>query len=79
MGVVILAVNVGADRPANRDLPRSRVTQHPQISKWKNRTHQLIEADSCVEVDDPECARIDMVNSVEGGHVHDEPARVLRR
>src|SRR5699024_10250494 len=76
-GVVVLAVDVGADGAADGDLAGARQHGDPQAVGQRG-LHQLVEGDAAVDVDDGGL-RVDGVDVLEGLHVHDEAAGVLRR
>ena len=75
--VVGLAVDVGADRAADRDLAGARQHRQPQAVGERG-AHQGVEADARVDVDEP-ALRVDGVDLAEAGHVEHGAARVLRR
>ena len=74
--VVVLAVDVVGDRPADGHLAGARQHRHPQPEGQRD-AHEAVEGDAGVEVDQPGLG-VDGVDAVAGGHVEDEAARVLR-
>ena len=77
LGVVVLAVHVGGDRAADRDLPGARQHRDPQAER-QHRPHQQIQADARLHRHGGR-----LVGGVEGqdpvhpGQVHRRAARVL--
>ena len=74
--VVGLAVDVGADRPADRDLTGARQHRQPQAVR-EGGAHQGVEADARVDIDEPALG-VDCVDLPEAGHDEHGAARVLR-
>ena len=74
--VVGLAVDVGADRAADRDLTGARQHRQPQAVRQRG-AHQRVEADARVDVDEPALG-VDRVDLGEARHGEHGAARVLR-
>ena len=73
--VVVLSVDVATDRAADGYLAGSGQYRDPQSGR-QGRSHQLIQADSAVDVDHA-CPGVDRVNPIQCGHVDDQSAAVL--
>ena len=74
--VVGLAVDVGADRAADRDLAGARQHRQPQAVRQRG-AHQRVEAHARVDVDEPALG-VDRVDLGEARHGEHGAARVLR-
>ena len=75
--VMGLAVDVGADRAADRHLPGAGQHREPEPER-KGAAHQGVQADPGVD-DDPAEIAVDGVDGGQRGHVQDGAAGVLRR
>ena len=74
--MVVLAVDVGADRPADRDVPGAGRHRYEPAERQQH-LHQAVQADARVADDDARLG-VDGADAVEAGHVEDRAARVLR-
>ena len=77
LGVVVLAVDVRADRAADRDLPGSRQHRHPPAER-QGGPHERVQADAAVDDRDTRVG-VDGGRAGEPGHLEHEAARVLCR
>ena len=77
LGVVVLAVDVRADRAADRDLPGARQHRHPPAER-QGGPHERVQADAAVDDRDARVG-VDRGRAGEPGHVEHEAARVLCR
>ena len=77
LGVVVLAVDVGADRAADRDLAGARQHRHPPAER-QGGAHQGVQADPAVDDRDARVG-VDRGRAGEPGHVQHGAAGVLRR
>ena len=73
--VVILAVDVGCDGPADRDVPRARRDRY-EPAQGHDRSHEGVEADARVQRDDAG-GQVEGVDSSQVRHVEDQTARIL--
>ena len=73
--VVVLAVDVAADGSADGHLTGARQHRDPQSARQRS-PHQLVEADTAVDVDHAG-GSVDGVDPVQQGHVDDQAAAVL--
>lgn len=74
--VVVLAVDVGADRPADRDIARAGRHRHEPAQRQQY-PHQPVQGDARVAQHDAG-GGVDHVDAVQGRHVEHRPAGVLR-
>ena len=77
LGVVVLAVDVRADRAADRDLPGARQHRHPPAER-QGGPHERVQADAAVDDRDARVG-VDRGRAGEPGHLEHEAARVLCR
>lgn len=75
--VMVLAVDVRADRAADRDVPRPGRHRHEPAQRQQD-FHQAVQADARL-ADHHARLGVDRADVVEAGHVQDGAARVLRR
>lgn len=73
--VMVLAVDIAGDRPADGDLPGSRQHRDPQPER-QGGFHQLVEVDPGVDVDQLGVG-VNGVDSVQRRHVDHQPTAVL--
>ena len=75
--VVVLAVDVGADRPADRDVAGAGGDRHEPAERQQH-LHQPVQGDARV-AQHGAAGGVDRVDTVQARHVEHGPARVLRR
>jgi hypothetical protein len=74
--VVVLAVDVGADRPADGDVARAGGDRHEPAER-QQQAHQRVQGDARV-AEHGAALDVDGVDAVQARHVEHGPARVLR-
>ena len=77
VAVVVLAVDVGGDRAADRHLPGARQHRHPPAERQRG-PHERVQADAGVDDRDARVG-VDRGRAGEPGHVEHDAAGVLRR